>query len=82
MRLHQRANRMQLHLDHTLGIPRALPGLVRHVLDGLLQRPPQFFEGLAQPGAPGHRNFLHAQEVMLVDPVLQEIETDPHYRWG
>jgi hypothetical protein len=81
MRLHQHANRMQRHLDHTLGIPRALPGLARHVLDGLLPRPPQFFEGLGQPGEAGYRNFLHVQEIVLVDSVLQEIETAAHYRW-
>lgn len=79
MRLHQRAYRLQHHLNSTVGVPRAVPGLVRHVLDGLLQRPPQFFAGLSQPGEPGHRTFLHVHDVILTAPVLQQIETDPLY---
>jgi hypothetical protein len=80
MRLHQRAYRLQHHLNRTAGVPRAVPGLVRHVLDGLLQRPPQFFAGLSQPEEPGYRAFLHVHDVALTDPVLQQIETDPLYR--
>lgn len=80
MRLHQRAHRLQHHLNRTVGVPRSVPGLVRQVLDGLLRRPPQLFAGLTQPGEPGYRTFLHVHDVILTDPVLQQVETDPLYR--
>lgn len=80
MRLHQRATRLQLHLNCATGVHRVLPGLARHVLDGLLRLPPQCFEGLTKPGETGHRDFLNMQDIALIDSVLQQIETDPIYR--
>jgi hypothetical protein len=79
MRLHQQALRLQTHLDHAAGVRRALPGLARQVLDGLLAKHPQFFEGLEYPGATGYRNVLHVQDVALIAPVLTYIERDPAY---
>lgn len=81
-RLHQRALRLQTHLNRSGGVRRALPGLGRRVLDGLLRRPPQFFEGLLRPGLIACRNFLSVQDVALVDPVLTALEHDPAYRLG
>lgn len=80
MRLFQRAHRLRHHLAHTIGIRRALPSLAHCVCEGLLQHSPQFFEGLAQPEAQGYRGFLHLQDIALVDPILQHLETDPTYR--
>jgi hypothetical protein len=80
MRLFQRAHRLRHHLGHTPGIRRALPSLAHCVCEGLLQHAPQFFEGLAQPEGQGYRDFLHLQDIDLVDPILQHLETDPTYR--
>ncbi len=80
MRLHQRANRIHLHLTRTTGVRRALPGMAHYVLAGLLHRHPQFFEGLAEPAEMGYRDFLSVQDTALVDPILQQLETDPTYR--
>jgi hypothetical protein len=79
MRLHQRALRLQTHLHGATGTRRALPGLARHVLDGLLGRQPQFFEGLEYPGSIMYRDFVHMRDITLVDPVLTWIENHPAY---
>jgi hypothetical protein len=79
MRLQQRALRLQMRLDREAGLRRALPGLTRQVVDGLLQTPPQFFVGLLHPGDTGYRDFWYAQDITLVDPILTVIETDPAY---
>jgi len=80
MRLHQRAVHLQTHLACTPGVRRALPGLARHVLDGLLSRQPQFFEGLEYPGGVRYRDFIHVRDITLVEPMLTWIESDPAYR--
>lgn len=81
MRLRQRASHLQSHLNRASGVRRALPELARYVVDGLLQAwHPQFFAGLASPGDPGYRDFLHFQDVSLVDAVLHSLEHDPVYR--
>ena len=81
MRLRQRASHLQTHLNSAGGVRRALPELGRYVVDGLLQAwHPQFFRGLESPGDPTYRDFLHFQDVRLVDTVLQELEHDPAYR--
>jgi hypothetical protein len=79
MRLRQRALSLQTHLDHAAGVRRALSGLARQVLDGLLGKHPQFFEGLKHPGATGYRDFLHVRDIMLVASVLTHLENDPAY---
>jgi hypothetical protein len=79
MRLHRQALHIQRHLNHAAGIRRALPGLTRQVLDGLLLRTPQFFVGLESPGAIGYRSFLHLQDLMLITPILTSIEQNPAY---
>jgi hypothetical protein len=79
MRLHQQALRLQAHLDRAAGVRRALPGLAQQVLVGLLDKHPQFFEGLEYPGAIAYRDFLHMRDVMLAAPVLTYLENDPAY---
>lgn len=79
MRLHQRALRIQSHLNHTVGVRRAVPGLARQVLNGLLIGTPQFFQGLASPGTESYRPFSHVQDVMLVGSILSSLEQDPAY---
>jgi hypothetical protein len=78
-RLQQRALRLQTHLNHASGARRALPGLARQVLDGLLGRYPQFFKGLERSGVTGYRDFVHLQDITLVAPVLTYVESDPAY---
>ena len=81
MRLRQRASALQTHLNRAGGVRRALPALARHVVDGLLQAwHPQFFVGLESPGDLTYRDFLHFQDVCLVDAVLHDLEHDPAYR--
>jgi len=81
MRLRQRAAHLQTHLNRAGGVRRALPELARHVVDGLLQAwHPQFCVGLESPGDPAYRDFLHFQDVCLVDAVLHDLERDPVYR--
>jgi hypothetical protein len=80
MRLQQRALRLQMVLDREAGLRRALPGLTRQVVDGLLQTPPQFFVGLLHPGETGYRDFWYARDITLVEPILTAIETNPAYR--
>ena len=79
MRLHQRALRLQACLDYGAGVRRALPGLARQVVDGLLRRPPQLFTGLERPGATGYRDFLSRRDIALVDPLLTLLEQDSAY---
>ncbi|MGQ4807703.1 hypothetical protein NKDENANG_01058 [Candidatus Entotheonellaceae bacterium PAL068K] len=79
MRLRQRALRLQTHLDHAAGVRRMLSGLTRHVLNGLLDQYPQFFEGTEYPEAVGYRDFLHLRDVQLVRPVLTALERDSVY---
>ncbi len=79
MRLYQRAHRIHDHLHHTPGIPRYLSALPHHVLSGLLQGRPQFFNGLAEPAAIGYRNFKSLYEVQSTDPILARIELAPVY---
>ena len=79
MGLHQRALFLQTHLSRVAGVRRALPGLVRYVLDGLLGLPPQFFKGLERPGGTGYRDFLHLRDVVLTRPILSYLEHDPTY---
>jgi hypothetical protein len=80
MRLRQRASHLQVHLNGTAGVRRALPGLARYVVDGLLQTwHPQFFVGLESPGDIVYRDFLRFQDICLVDAVLQSLEHDPAY---
>jgi hypothetical protein len=80
MRLHQRALRLQEHLNSAAGVRRALPGLAYQVVNGVLDKPPQFFEGLTQPGALGYRDFISLQEISLVDAILSSVEYDSAYR--
>jgi hypothetical protein len=77
--LHQRAHQIYYHLTRTAGVRRMLPGSAHAVLTGLLQRQPQFFEGLTQPAAFGYRDFASLQDVVCIDPILQQIETAPAY---
>jgi len=80
MRLRQRASHLQVHLNGAAGVRRALPGLARYVVDGLLQTwHPQFFVGLESPGDIVYRDFLRFQDIRLVDAVLQSLEHDPAY---
>ena len=81
MRLHQRASSLQAHLNGAAGVRRALPGLARAVVDGLLQTwYPQFYVGIEAPGETGYRDFLHLQDIHLVMAVLASLEHDPAYR--
>ena len=81
MRQRQRAADLQTHLNRAGGVRRALPALARHVVDGLLHAwHPQFFVGLESPGDLTYRDFLHFQDIRLVDAVLRELEHDPVYR--
>jgi hypothetical protein len=80
MRLHQRALRLQALLNQEAGIRRALPGLARQVVDGLLDKPPRFFLGLIQPESTGYRDFCYIWDITLVGPILTALETDPAYR--
>jgi hypothetical protein len=80
MRLHQRALHLQTHINHAAGVRRAVPSLARQVLDGLLSPPPQFFEGLANPGATAYRDFVSLRDLTLVASVLSDLENDPAYR--
>jgi hypothetical protein len=81
MRLRQRASSLQAHLNGAPGVRRALPGLARSVVDGLLQtRYPQFCIGLASPGEMLYRDFLYLQDIHLVAAVLGALEHDPAYR--
>jgi hypothetical protein len=77
--LHQRAHQIYYHLTRTAGVRRMLSGSAHAVLTGLLQRQPQFFEGLTQPAAIGYRDFASLQDVVCIDPILQQIETAPAY---
>jgi len=78
--LRQRATHLQAHLNGAAGVRRALPGLARYVIDGLLQTwHPQFFVGLESPGDIVYRDFLRFQDIRLVDAVLQSLEHDPAY---
>jgi hypothetical protein len=80
MRLRQRASDLQTHLNRAGGVRRALPELARYVVDGLLQAwHPQFCMGLESPGDAAYRDFLHFQDVRLVDTVLHDLEHDPVY---
>jgi hypothetical protein len=79
MRLHQQALRIQSHLNHTAGVRRAVPSMTRQVLNGLLIRTPQFFQGLEFPGAESYRHFSHVQDIILVEPILSALEQDPTY---
>ena len=80
MRLHQRALRLQASLNQEAGIRRALSGLARQVVDGLLDKPPRFFLGLIQPESTGYRDFCYIRDITLVGPILTALETDPAYR--
>lgn len=72
--LRQRANHIQTHLNRTPGVRRALPGLGQQVMSGLLQPYAQFLSELASPADSGYRDFLHLQDVALVDGLLRELE--------
>ena len=78
-RLHQRAYRIYYHLTRAAGVRRTLSCSAHAVLSGLLQPQPQVFEGLTQPAAIGYRDFVSLQDVVLIDPILQQIETAPAY---
>ena len=74
--LRQRANRVQTYLNRTPGVPRALPDLAQRVVNGLLRPHAQFLAELASPTASGYRDFVHLQDVALVDGLLRELEND------
>ena len=74
--LRQRAHRVQVHLNRTPGVPRALPNLAQRVVSGLLRPHAQFLAELASPTASGYRDFVHLQDVALVDGLLRELEND------
>ena len=74
--LRQRANRVQMHLNRTPGAARALPGLAQQVVSGLLRPHAQFLAEMASPTASGYRDFVHLQDVALVDGLLRELEND------
>jgi Family of unknown function (DUF6178) len=80
MRLHQRALHLHTVLNREAGIRRALSGLARHVVDGLLDKPPRFFMGLIQPESTGYRDFWYVRDITLVEPILTALEKDPAYR--
>src|SRR3989442_4463984 len=78
MRLRQRASSLQAHLNGAAGVRRALPGLARSVVDGLLQTwYPQFCVGHESPGEMATRDFLYLQDIHLVAAVLESLEQDP-----
>jgi hypothetical protein len=80
MRLRQRASSLQAHLNSTAGVRRALPGLARATVDGLLHTwYPQFYVGIETPGETGYRDLLHLQDIHLVMAVLEPLEHDPAY---
>lgn len=79
MRLHQQALHIQSHLNHTAGVRRAVPSMTRQVLNGLLIKTPQFFQGLECPGMESYRHFSHVQDIKLVEPILSFLEQDPTY---
>ena len=74
--LRQRAHRVQVHLNRTPGVPRALPDLAQRVVSGLLRPHAQFLAELASPTASGYRDFVYLQDVALVDGLLRELEND------
>ena len=74
--LRQRANRIQTHLNRSPGFRRALPGLARKVLSGLLQPHAQFLAELDASSGWGYRDFLQLSDVTLVDGILREFEND------
>ena len=74
--LRQRANRIETYLNRTPGVRRALPGLAQQVVVGLLRPHAQFLAELASPADSGYRDFLHLQDVALVDGLLRELEND------
>ena len=81
MRLRQRASSLQARLNGAAGVRRALPGLARATVDGLLQTwHPQCYVGLETPEETGYRDFLHLQDIHLVMAVLEPLEHDPAYR--
>jgi hypothetical protein len=81
MRLRQRASSLQARLNSAAGVRRALPGLARAAIDGLLQTwYPQCYVGLETPEETGYRDFLHLQDIYLVTAVLEPLEHDPAYR--
>jgi len=83
MRLRQRAAALQAHINGAAGVRRALPGLARAVVDGLLQTwHPQFCVGLESPGEMTYRDFLSLQDIHQVVAVLESLERDPAYRPG
>jgi hypothetical protein len=83
MRLRQRASALQAYLNSAAGVRRALPGLARSVVDGLLQTwHPQFCIGLESPGEMVYRDFLYLQDIYVVAAVLESLEHDPAYRLG
>jgi hypothetical protein len=79
MSLQQRTLRLQTVLNREAGLRRALPGLARQVVDGLLRTPPQMFLGLLQAGLTGYRDFWYAEDIQHVEPILTALETDPAY---
>ncbi len=79
MHLSQRTAQLQHDMTRATGVRRALPSLAQYVFEGLLQKHPQFFEGLAWPAEMGYRDFCSLHDVMLVEPVLRQIETNPAY---
>ena len=74
--LRQRANRIETYLNRTPGVRRALPGLAQQMMVGLLRPHAQFLSELASPADSGYRDFLHLQDVSLVDGLLRELEND------
>ena len=78
--LRQRANRLETHLNRTPGVRRALSGLAQQVVVGLLRPHAQFLSELAAPDDSGYRDFLHLQDVALVDGLLRDLENDLLYR--
>ena len=71
------------YLNSAAGVRRALPGLARSVVDGLLQTwHPQFYVGLESPGEMAYRDFLSLQDIHLVAAVFESLEHDPAYRLG
>ena len=79
LRLHQRALRVHARLQGTMGLRRALSGLAHRVVEGLLSRPPQCFEGAISPGETGYRDFMLLQDITRIDAILTAVEYDPAY---
>ena len=79
LHLHQRALRVHAHLSGATGLRRALGGLAHRVMEGLLSRPPQFFEGAMSHGETGYRDFLSLQDITRVNTLLTAVEDDPAY---